>query len=119
MTFYGEAIMTICERIFYLIEEKKLKTSELAKKLNIKQSVITNWKKRNTTPPLEYALVICEFLQITLEYLITGKENNENTPEEKELIKYYRAADQRGKRTIMRTAKEEAQEQESYISVTG
>lgn len=83
--------MTICERIFDIIEEKRLKASELAKKLEIKQSVISNWKKRNTNPPIEYSVVICEFLEISLEYLITGKEKQEGLTEyETEMLKHFR-----------------------------
>ena len=84
--------MTISERIFQIIEEKKLKTVELAKKLEIYQSVITNWKKRKTTPPMEYALVICEFLGVSIEYLITGKNGSDLTQEEQKILEAYRIA---------------------------
>ena len=84
--------MTICERIFELIEEKNLKAADLAKILNIKQSVLTNWKKRNTNPPIEYALVICEFLGVSIQYLITGKDGTELTLEEQKLLEAYRSA---------------------------
>lgn len=84
--------MTICERIFELIEEKHLKAAELAKLLDVKQSVLTNWKKRNTNPPMEYAIVICEFLGISIQYLLTGKEGNELTKEEQQLLEAYRSA---------------------------
>lgn len=82
--------MTVCERIFQKIEEKKLKTSDLARILDVQQSVISNWKKRNTTPPMEYALFICEFLDVSIEWLITGKENQELTSKDKELLSYFR-----------------------------
>lgn len=82
--------MTICERLFFVIDEKKLKTSELARELNIKQSVISNWKKRDTNPPVEYAVVICEFLGVTIEYYLTGKIASELTVDEKKIIEAYR-----------------------------
>lgn len=85
--------MTISERIFQTIEEKRLKTSELAKRLEISQSVITNWKKRKTTPPMEYTLVICEFLNVSIEYLITGKETDNLNLEEQQLLEAYRNAE--------------------------
>ena len=84
--------MTICERIFELINKKSLKTADLAKKLDIQQSVLSNWKKRNTNPPMEYAPVICEFLGITIEELITGKSEDAMTLEEKQLLEAYRNA---------------------------
>lgn len=81
--------MTICERIFKIIEEKQLKTADLARKLGVQQSVISNWKKRNTNPPIEYILVICEFLGISTEYLITGKEIEKQNSNDIELLKYF------------------------------
>ena len=97
--------MTICERIFKIIDEKKLKTSDLAKKIGIGQSVISNWKKRNTNPPIEYALVICEFLEISIEELITGEPGKSLTIEEQKLIDLYRKADEKGKEAILSTSK--------------
>lgn len=84
--------MTISERMFQIIDEKKLKTAELAKRLSISQSVITNWKKRKTTPPMEYTLVICEFLAVSIEYLITGKKGEDLSSEEQQIIEAYRSA---------------------------
>lgn len=85
--------MTICERLFETIDKKALKTADLARVLNIKQSVISNWRKRNTNPPIEYALVICDFLGITIEELITGNPGPELTIEEQKLVNAYREAD--------------------------
>lgn len=84
--------MTICERIFKIIDEKHLKTADLARALDIKQSVLSNWKKRNTNPPIEYVLVICEFLDVSVEYLIDGIDENNSTKEEKKLLNAYHSA---------------------------
>lgn len=97
--------MTICERIFEIIDTKQLKTADLARILNVKQSVLSNWKKRNTNPPIEYALVICEFLGISIEELLTGEKNTGITPEEKELIEAYRRAGSTAKEAIMTNAR--------------
>lgn len=102
--------MTICDRIFQIIDEKQLKTADLARLLNIKQSVLSNWKKRNTNPPIDYTLVICDFLGITVEELITGKKTKEELNEdEMKIIENYRLTDNRGKRAIMRTSEDEAE----------
>lgn len=84
--------MTVCERMFEIIEKNSLKTADLAKKLNIKQSVISNWKKRNTNPPVEYILVICEFLGISVEKLITGENGEAISLDEQKLLDAYRKA---------------------------
>lgn len=111
--------MTISERMFLIIDQKKLKTIDLARKLEIKQSVISNWKKRNTNPPIEYALVICDFLRISIEELITGIPKDNLTLEEQELLESYRITDERGRRTILQAARNEAAQSQSLASQIG
>lgn len=66
--------MTICERMFQVMEEKGLKAINLARKLDISTGVTTGWKQRGTDPPAKYISQICEFLDCSLEYLLTGQE---------------------------------------------
>lgn len=68
--------MTINEKIFLIMEQKHLKQADLAKILNLKTGAITNWKVRGTTPPMEYAATICEFLGITLYELLWIENTN-------------------------------------------
>lgn len=97
--------MTICERIFDMIDKKGLKSADLARLLNIKQSVLSNWRKRNTNPPIEYALAICEFLEISIEELITGIPGENLNTEEQELVDAYRRAGVNERRAILTNAK--------------
>ncbi len=111
--------MTICERMFEIIDEKSLKTADLAKKLNIKQSVISNWKKRNTNPPIEYILVICEFLDISVEKLITGENGTTISLEEQKLLNAYRIADSGMKAAARKLLDVQDPEAKSSICVPG
>ena len=69
--------MTINERIFYTLEEKNLKQADLARKLNVRTSVIASWKTRGSNPPIEYTAQICEFLNITIYELLDIKSEND------------------------------------------
>lgn len=64
----------IIQRILSLLEEKSLKMVDLCRFLEINTSTMTNWKNRGTDPPAKYIFPICEFLNISCEYLLTGKE---------------------------------------------
>ena len=59
--------------------------------MSIATSTINNWIKLNRSIPAEYIIPICEFLNITPYYLLTGKEKEEfeNIPEQ-ELLESYR-----------------------------
>lgn len=66
--------MTISERMFKLLEEKNRKSVDLASILDVGTGQISTWKKRNTDPPAKFIPQICEFLDVSYEYLLTGRE---------------------------------------------
>lgn len=67
--------MTISERMFQLLDEKGKKAKDLADFLHVNSGQISMWKKRNADPKAEQIFNICEFLGVTPEYLLTGKES--------------------------------------------
>ena len=64
----------IIQRIVALLSEKKLKKADLCKYLGVNTSTMANWQTRNTDPPSKYIIPICEFLEISPYYLLTGSE---------------------------------------------
>lgn len=85
--------MSIVERMFYLMEQKNIKSSELSEFLGVNKSVVSTWKKRNTNPPSEMLVKICELLNVSLNFLITGEElkiDNKLSKEEQYIIDLYR-----------------------------
>lgn len=83
--------MDINDRIFKIMKKKGIKNNALAEKLNVKPQIITNWKTRGTTPPMEYLPTICKVLEVSWEYLITGEESKKYfTPKEEHLVKQFR-----------------------------
>lgn len=69
--------MTICERMFTILEEKNLTAYGLCQAIGVGTSTTTTWKKRNTDPPAKHICDICEYLGCSLEYLLTGEEAKE------------------------------------------
>jgi len=99
--------MTISERMFQVMKQKKITQEKLANQLNITQSSIATWKQRKTTPPMEYLPQICELLGISWEYLITGEDRQLHyTAEEQHLIREYRNCNEVGKGRIREYAQE-------------
>lgn len=66
----------VIQRIIELLNEKALKASDLCKYIGINTSTMTNWKNRGTDPPAKLLIPICEFLDVSCEYLLTGKNNH-------------------------------------------
>ena len=49
--------------------------ADLARFLNVRKSTVYSWFERDTIPAADTALKIAGFLNVSLEYLVTGKED--------------------------------------------
>lgn len=85
------------KRIDFLLVKQGKKRADLAKNVGFSQQSYTDWKGRNTFPKVTILLECAEYLDTSVEYLITGKEKitytdyEKLTLEEKRLIDDYRA----------------------------
>lgn len=89
--------MSICERMFDLLSSIEGKNAaSLCKTVGINTSVATNWKQRNTDPPAKYIVPICEYLGVSVMYLLTGEDaqpESSLSEDEQRLIEKYRELD--------------------------
>ena len=109
--------MDIVERIKEKSRQKGTNIATLEKELGIGNGVIRRWNDRKPGAEQVYKIAVC--LNTTAEWLLTGKESGNLTPEEQLLVDHYRQADDRGKRNIMKTAENESAELESSASKLG
>lgn len=109
--------MQIVERIKSRCKEIGTTMGSLEKELNFANGSIRRWDER--VPGADRVVILANRLQVSIDWLLTGKEAGELTPEELQLVEAYRRADERGKRTILRTAESESAELESSASRTG
>ncbi|MCR5203683.1 MAG: helix-turn-helix domain-containing protein [Lachnospiraceae bacterium] len=68
--------MTISERIFEKIEELKITQKRFCELTGIKQTTVSEWKKKKTNPSADKIMVICSVLSVTPEWLLSGTEVN-------------------------------------------
>ena len=112
-----EIKMEIVERIKSLCITENITIKELERIIQISNGSIRHWNEK--TPSVERVLLVADYFKVSLDWLVTGKESGNLTPEEQQLIDYYRKADDRGKRSILRTAESESTELESSASKLG
>ena len=62
------------ERLKELREENNLTQSDLAKQINISIACINRWEKKLRIPNIESIIILCNFFNVTSDYLI-GLEN--------------------------------------------
>ncbi len=73
--------MTISQRIFFLLHEKHLSQKDLAQYAGLSPAAISGWKTKNTSPSADKLVKICEFLDVSLSYLLTGSDTPVSTSE--------------------------------------
>ena len=103
--------MIISEKIFMLLEKKKMSQKEFSQRTEISQSTISDWKRKKTNPSSDKILKICEVLQITPYELLAetdfkdGEKDNAVdvilNKDESLLIESFRELDVRQKSRLM------------------
>jgi SOS-response transcriptional repressor LexA len=89
------------KRIDTELNRQNKKRPELAKFLNISAQSFVDWRKRGNLPSADIALKIAKFLKVSVEYLITGKDEAGLTPEQQDLLQNYDKLDKRDKKTVL------------------
>ncbi len=101
--------MKTIERILITAEEKHIKQADIAKAIGKGTSQITNWKNRNSDPPIEHLPAIAKLLNVSVEWLITGKESvTPSLPilqeDKQRLLDFYDQCSSEGQSRIMEQA---------------
>ena len=66
--------MSIGERILAIAKSKKISQTDIAKKIGVAQSSVSQWKT-GSVPSSDKIVPIAEILGVSIEYLLTGKED--------------------------------------------
>lgn len=109
--------MEIVERIKSLCIAENITIKELERIIQISNGSIRHWNEK--TPSVERVLLVADYFKVSLDWLVTGKESGNLTPEEQTLVDTYRNADDRGKKNIMATVENEKIQLKSSTSKLG
>ena len=80
--------MTIYERIESLRKSKGLSQGKLEKQLGFSNGSISKWK--NSTPKVERLQKLADFFGVSVEYLMTGKEDEQKEKDNTDLKQKFR-----------------------------
>ena len=64
------------DRLERLLKENHLSQSALADMVQIRRPTISDWKKNGSFPTADVAVRIAKALHTTVEYLVTGEQND-------------------------------------------
>lgn len=77
-----------------ILSENKLSQKDFAKKIDVNEKTVSAWKKNNSLPPLDKISNISDCLGVSINYLLTGQEDNsqkgELSDDEQEMLFIYK-----------------------------
>lgn len=106
------------KRFTELMESRNISNTYITEQAGISKNNVGNYKN-GQIPNATILYKLSQIFGVTMEYLLVGKEAKDLTPDEQQLVDYYRQADERGKRSILRMAQAESKEETSSTSGIG
>lgn len=103
--------LTIGERLRYIMEVREVKQIDLAPKVGVGQSALSNIITDSSRKPNAYTLIaLCEELRISPHWLLYGTGDPfawapVTSPEQVELLNVYRSLPAEGKRELLKAAR--------------
>ena len=91
-----------------LMENHGVNGNELAEAVGVTKQSVSQWRTGKSSIDIENVPAICRFFGITIDdFFGSGKEKPAKplTNDERELIEFFRNADDEGKRTILNVAR--------------
>ncbi len=92
------------KRFTKILENSGISNARITELANISKNNIGNYKN-GQIPNATTLYKLSQILGISMEYLIAGKEAEELTPEEQQLVNYYRWTNPTGRSLTLQTAK--------------
>lgn len=92
-------ILCFMDRVESILKEKRLTQKELAEDLGLRRPTLSDWKKNGAVPAGDICLRIADYLGVSVEWLVTGKEAALSS-EERTLLKQWQVLSEEQKDTI-------------------
>ena len=64
------------KRVFSLLNQQHKTKAAMAYTLGVSRSAISQWEKNGTEPTYEQCVLLSDFFNVSLDYLISGKEKD-------------------------------------------
>lgn len=88
------------QRIDALLKERNEKRLSLAERCGFSLQSITEWSRRNSMPSADKVFAIADYLGVTIEWLLTGKEDSGLSAKDRDLLRKYNSLSDRDKRAV-------------------
>ena len=86
----GEIRENVKRNLGYYLSLRGISQKELAQRLNVSPSAVTNWIRGKNSPDIEIVAQICDILEISVLDLFGTEDNEQYSEFEKKIIYQYR-----------------------------
>lgn len=83
--------MNTVERIKIKLNQKNMSIKAYEKEIGLGNGTIAKWEKQ--VPRIDKLILVANSLQVSLDWLVFGKENNDLNEDERQLLEAYQQAD--------------------------
>ncbi len=101
--------LQIVKRISQICDEKKIVRKSVSEALKLPDNCFSNWSARGTIPAGDICLKIAQYLDVSVEWLITGKETG-YTNEERKFLSLFGRLEPSQQKTILAVIEQMAAE---------
>ncbi len=77
---------SVGERLLELRSQKRMTQEDLAEYLNVSRQSVSKWELNKALPDVEKLMQLSGLYEVTLDYIVTGKEIPKNVTEESALV---------------------------------
>ena len=85
--------------------KNKISQQDLAKIVNVKQNIISNWEYEKTEIDQKNLLILADYFNVSIDYLLGRNKNYSLPPIKKQLINYYESCNEKSQlKTLIKKA---------------
>jgi transcriptional regulator with XRE-family HTH domain len=96
--------LSVIERIVELLDARGISQKEICEKTDIKPQTFSTWKKQYSNVPIDKLVVIADYLQVSLSYLVTGEGSEQIeqlSEQEEELFRIFKSLNMKNKTALL------------------
>lgn len=98
MTTNGKNVVERIDRVLVL---KNIKRAVLCTSVDITVTSLSDWSRRNTVPAADVLYNIAQFLDVSMEWLLTGEDADGLTPDKRDLLRKFEILDDRDRAAVV------------------
>lgn len=105
--------MEFVQNILNVAKKQKLTEQKICELINGNKSTVYDWKKGKSKPKADELIILSEYLNVTIDYLLKGTDSTKLTQDEEYILSIYNQLTEKNKAKAEGYIEERLKEQKS------